>query len=53
MNNPNNCTTCEYKQHPDGGHCYMFKDAPSEKCHQYKMSVEYQRMKSRAITRAG
>lgn len=30
--NPNNCTTCEHKQNPDGGHCYMYRTPPSVKC---------------------
>jgi hypothetical protein len=30
--NPNNCATCEHKQHPDGGWCYMFRHEPMEVC---------------------
>ena len=30
--NPNNCATCDHKKHPDGGHCYMFKDEPTKAC---------------------
>lgn len=33
--NPNNCSTCEYIQNPDGGHCYMFRDEPEEVCMQH------------------
>lgn len=33
--NPNNCETCEHKQNADGGHCYMFRDAPTEVCMQH------------------
>lgn len=33
--NPNNCATCEHKRHPDGGHCYMFRDEPTEACLQH------------------
>lgn len=33
--NPNNCETCRHKQNPDGGHCYMFRDAPNERCMQH------------------
>lgn len=33
--NPNNCATCRHKTHPDGGHCYMFKDEPKEICMQH------------------
>lgn len=32
MANPNNCETCEHRQRPDGGHCYMFADSPTEQC---------------------
>lgn len=24
----NQCKSCIHKQHPDGGHCYMFKKEP-------------------------
>lgn len=30
--NPNNCTTCDHKRKPDGGWCYMFRNAPSTLC---------------------
>jgi hypothetical protein len=30
--NPNNCTTCDHKQNPDGGWCYMFRDEATEVC---------------------
>lgn len=33
--NPNNCTTCNHKQNPDGGHCYMFRDEPDDVCMQH------------------
>jgi hypothetical protein len=33
--NPNNCLTCDHHQNPDGGHCYMFRDAPTEVCMQH------------------
>jgi len=33
--NPNNCDTCDYKRNPDGGHCYMFRDAPIDVCMQH------------------
>lgn len=32
MSNPNNCEACDHKNIPDGGHCYMFKDEPTEVC---------------------
>lgn len=35
MTNPMNCSTCEHKQHPDGGWRYMFRNEPTEVCHQY------------------
>lgn len=35
MSNPNNCNTCDHKQHPDGGHCYMFRDEPRDVCMQH------------------
>ncbi len=28
----NNCNTCRHKQHPDGGHCYMFRTEPKPVC---------------------
>lgn len=28
----NGCDTCDHKQHPDGGHCYMFREAPAPCC---------------------
>lgn len=33
--NPNNCKTCDYKQLIDSrekGHCYMFRDMPTDVC---------------------
>lgn len=30
--NPNNCETCDHFKHPDGGHCYMFREAPTYVC---------------------
>ncbi|MDR6421302.1 hypothetical protein J2801_003590 [Paraburkholderia phenoliruptrix] len=33
--NPNNCATCNHKQNPDGGHCYMFRDEPTDVCMQH------------------
>lgn len=35
VTNPNNCETCDHKQNPDGGHCYMFREAPTEVCMQH------------------
>jgi hypothetical protein len=34
MSNPNNCATCDYTKLNANreGHCYMFKDAPSDIC---------------------
>lgn len=30
MANPNNCSTCDHNQHPDGGHCYMLRHEPQD-----------------------
>lgn len=32
------CVDCAWRmiELPMGGHCYMFKDAPTERCHQRK-----------------
>ena len=30
--NPNNCAACGHKARPDGGWCYMFRDAPTVVC---------------------
>lgn len=30
--NPNNCSTCSYKENPQGGWCYMFRDEPITVC---------------------
>lgn len=35
QSNPNNCATCDHKQNPDGGHCYMFRSAPNDACGQH------------------
>lgn len=35
MSNPNNCESCQYKQMPHTGHCYMFRDEPTEVCMQH------------------
>ncbi|EKD89704.1 MAG: hypothetical protein ACD_33C00004G0004 [uncultured bacterium] len=35
MSNPNNCSTCDHIKYPDDGHCYMFKDIPTEVCMQH------------------
>lgn len=26
------CNTCDHKKHPEGGHCYMFKNEPQDTC---------------------
>jgi hypothetical protein len=35
--NPNNCSACDYKRMNDDPtlHCYMWKDAPADVCHQH------------------
>lgn len=38
MTNPNNCATCDYKKlngNREKGHCYMFRDAPTDVCMQH------------------
>lgn len=40
MSNPNNCHSCDHKNHPDGGHCYMFKKEPKISCSYHTFSVE-------------
>lgn len=35
MSNPNNCSACDHKRHPDGGWCYMFRAEPVERCAQH------------------
>ena len=35
MKNPNNCETCDHKEHAGDGHCYMFRDAPNDVCMQH------------------
>ncbi len=38
MANPNNCATCEYSQlngNREKGHCYMFRDEPTDVCMQH------------------
>ena len=40
MSNPNRCETCDHKRHPDGGHCYMFRLAPTEPCAHHTYPVE-------------
>ena len=32
-----NCSNCQWKNIKDDGHCYMFKDKPTEWCHQMKI----------------
>ena len=32
MKNPNNCATCSHSLHSGGGHCYMYKTAPTVAC---------------------
>lgn len=40
MPNPNNCSACDHKEHPDGGHCYMFRFAPDGPCAHHSFRVE-------------
>lgn len=39
MENPNNCDLCKHKQHPDGGHCYMFREPPSDVCRWHGLTI--------------
>jgi hypothetical protein len=42
--NPNNCKTCDHGQppgKPQDGHCYMFKNAPTEVCMQHTSRKEF------------
>jgi hypothetical protein len=32
MPGPNHCNTCEYRQYPAGGHCYLYRRAPESMC---------------------
>ena len=32
-----NCKTCEHKQYPDGGWCYMFRTEPEGVCKQWRL----------------
>jgi len=43
MSNPNRCVTCDHKQNPDHGHCYMFRLAPTEPCAHHTYPVEANR----------
>ena len=31
-----NCDRCLHIRHPDGGHCYMFREYPGPNCAQFK-----------------
>lgn len=30
-----NCSTCDHKAYPDGGHCYMFREEPEGVCYSH------------------
>lgn len=32
---PSDCSQCRHKHHPEGGHCYMFRNKPKGNCGQY------------------
>lgn len=39
--NPNNCSTCNYREPNVGGaHCYMWKAAPTDVCHAHTIRKE-------------
>lgn len=35
VSNPNNCQYCDHSKNPQGGHCYIFREAPTEVCHKH------------------
>ncbi len=39
--NQNNCSTCNHKQYPGGGHCYMFRAAPAEPCAHHTFQIAH------------
>lgn len=39
MSSQNNCATCNHKNHPDGGWCYMFSTEPAGKCRKHPASI--------------
>lgn len=53
MLNPNNCSTCKHKKHPDGGWCYMFRDEPSQVCMQHSGRTESTESVVRKLLRQG
>ena len=36
--NPNNCQYCDHSKNPQGGHCYMFREAPTEICRKHTLA---------------
>ena len=36
--NPNNCQYCEHSKNPQGGHCYMFRKAPTDICAKHTLA---------------
>lgn len=30
--NKSDCSTCDHRRYPDGGHCYMFRQEPESTC---------------------
>lgn len=42
----NGCESCYHRRHPDGGHCYMFKEEPEE-CYAHKYDREWVEQNSR------
>lgn len=54
--NPNNCTTCEYKEQRGPGdsadqHCYMFLESPTEVCMQHTARNENYDLLQRGLYR--
>lgn len=57
LQNPNNCQSCDHMhcRAPNGedadGHCYMFKDSPTERCLQHTGNRDFERESMEALQR--
>lgn len=55
--NPNNCQSCSHMHNrsPNGedaaGHCYMFKDSPTEQCMQHTGQRDFERESMEGLQR--
>lgn len=36
------CPNCQHMENPEDGHCYMFRERPSERCGQFTPKGEQQ-----------